>query len=253
MHTTVFKPAKPVGQVSSTEQMIQLTSGHVIAQALYVVAELGIADLLTRGPRSSAELADAAGAHAPSLHRVLRTLASLGVFVEQEDRRFALTALGETLRSDVPGSVRAWALVNCGISWPAYGELVYSVQTGQPAFDRAYGMSVFEYTARHPEAMAVFGKMMVDFHDQETAAVASAYGLSDVKWLVDVGGASGNLLAALVEANPTLRVRCSSAQRSQRQRFSGSMPRVSVIAATFWRETSSRAFRPVPTCMSCHT
>jgi SAM-dependent methyltransferase len=185
--------------------MIQMTSGHVIAQALYVVAELGLADLLATRPRTSAELAQAAGAHAPSLYRVLRTLASLGVFVEQEDQTFRLTPLGATLRSDVPGSVRSWALVNCGICWRPYGELLYSVRTGQPAFDRAFGMSVFDYTARHPEAAAIFAQMLIDFHGQEVAAVASAYSLSGVKSVVDVGGGSGNLLAALLEANPTLR------------------------------------------------
>jgi SAM-dependent methyltransferase len=185
--------------------MIQLTSGHVIAQALYVVSELGIADLLATGSRSGAELAQSVGAHAPSLYRVLRTLASLGVFVEREEQSFALTPLGETLRSDVPGSVRAWALVNCGLSWRAYGELLHSVQTGEPGFDRAYGMSVFEYTARHPEAMAIFGKMMIDFHGPEVAAVAAGYRLPGAKCLVDVGGGSGNLLAAMLEANPHLR------------------------------------------------
>jgi O-methyltransferase domain/Dimerisation domain len=204
MHNTLAAQAEPVGQPSPSEQMIQLTSGHVIAQALYVVAELGIADLLATGPRTSMDLAQAAGAHAPSLYRVLRTLASLGVFVEQDDQTFRLTALGDTLRSDVPGSARAWALVNCGISWRAYGELLYSVRTGQPGFEHAYGMSVFDYTARHPDAMAIFGKMLVDFAAQEVAAVASAYSLSDVKSVVDVGGGSGNLAAALLEANPGL-------------------------------------------------
>src|SRR5262249_62269108 len=103
MHNTLATQAEPVGQPSPSDLMIQMTSGHIIAQALYVVAELGIADLLATRPRSSAELAEANGAHAPSLYRVLRTLASLGVFVEQEDQTFGLTPLGDTLRSDVPG------------------------------------------------------------------------------------------------------------------------------------------------------
>jgi hypothetical protein len=206
MHTTYTLATQPeeVRPPSPTEQMIQMTSGHVIAQALYVVAELGIADLLATGPRTTAELADTTSAHAPSLYRILRTLASLGVFVEQEAQTFALTPLGETLCSDVPGSVRAWALVNCGFGWRAYGELLYAVRTGQPGFDRAYGMSVFDYTARHPEAMAIFGKMLIDFSAQEVAAVASAFSLLDVKSVVDVGGGSGNLLAALLEVNPSL-------------------------------------------------
>jgi len=204
MHNTLATQAEPVGQPSPSEQMIQMTSGHIIAQALYVVAELGIPDLLATGPRTIAELAQTVGAHAPSLYRVLRALASLGVFVEQDDQTFGLTPLGDTLRSDVPGSARAWALVNCGVGWRAYGELLYSVRTGQPGFDRAYGMSVFDYTARHPDAMAIFGKMMVDFHGREVAAVASAYSLSGVRSIVDVGGGSGNLLAALLDANPSL-------------------------------------------------
>ena len=204
MHNTLATQPEPVRQPSPSEQMIQMTSGHVIAQALYVAAELGIADLLATGPHTSAELADTTGVHGPSLYRVLRALASLGVFVEQEGQTFGLTPLGETLRSDVPGSVRAWALVNCGVSWRAYGELLYSVRTGQPGFDRAYGMSVFDYTARHPDALALFGKMLIDFSVQEVAAVASAFSLSDAKSVVDVGGGSGNLLGALLEANPSL-------------------------------------------------
>src|SRR5439155_23962563 len=108
------------------------------------------------------------------LYRLLRTLASLRVFVGHADRPFQITPLGATLRSDVPGSVHAWPLVNCGVTWRAYGELLYSVQTGQPGFDHAFGMSVFDYTARDPDAMAIFDKMMIDFHGQEVAAVASA-------------------------------------------------------------------------------
>lgn len=203
MHNTVIQADAP-SAASTSQQMIQLTSGHIVAQALYVAAELGIADLLAAGARSVAELAQSSGAHAPSLYRVLRTLASLGVFVEEANQTFRITPLGATLRSDVAGSLRSWALVNCGISWPAYGELLYSVQTGQPGFDHTYGMSVFDYTARHPDAMAIFGKMMIDFHGPEVAAVASAYSLSDATSIVDVGGGSGNLLAALLEANPRL-------------------------------------------------
>jgi hypothetical protein len=205
MHNTLAAEAEAATAPSPSEQMIRLTSGHVIAQALYVVAELGVPDFLANRPHTSTELADVTGVHATSLYRVLRTLASHGVFIEEANQTFRLTPLGATLRSDVPGSVRAWARVNCGISWRPYGEMLYSVQTGQPGFDRAYGMSVFEYTARHPDAMAIFGKMMIDLHGQEVAAVASAYSLSDVQSVVDVGGASGHLLAALLDANPGLR------------------------------------------------
>jgi methyltransferase family protein len=174
MYNTFATQAEPVAQPSPSEQMIRMTSGHVIAQALYVVAELGIPDLLATKPSTSAELAHAVGAHAPSLYRVLRTLASLGVFVEQEDQTFGLTPLGGTLRSDVPGSTREWALVNCGVSWRAYGELLYSVRTGQPGFDRAYGMSVFDYTARHPDAE--LDQQDAEFQSEPSRAVIEKQG-----------------------------------------------------------------------------
>jgi hypothetical protein len=184
--------------------MIEMTAAQVFAKAVGVVAELGIADLLASGSRTSVELAAATRVHAPSLYRVLRSLASIGVFDEEEGRTFRLTPLGATLRSDVPESVRDWVLVNCGIAWRPCGELLYSVQTGQPGFDRTYGMPIFEYLAKHPDDAATFARMFVEFHGPEAPAVASAYGLSDVKSLVDIGGGLGNLIAAFLAANPGL-------------------------------------------------
>jgi SAM-dependent methyltransferase len=184
--------------------MIQLACGDILSRTLYIAAELGVADLLASGPRTSADIANVTGVHPPSLHRVLRTLASVGVFLEGEGPEFRLTPLGETLCSDVPGSVRSWLLAHGRIIWRAIGELPYSVETGQPGFDRAYGMPVFEYFAQHPDAAALASRSMLEFHGAEAAAVASACDLADVKSLVDLGGGVGNLLEALLMANPHL-------------------------------------------------
>ena len=190
---------------SPSEQMIEMASAYMRSKAIYVVAELGIADLLATGPLTAAELAAASGAHAASLYRVLRALASLGVFIEEEDQTFRLTSLGSTLRSDAPDSIRNWALINGSVAWRAFGELSHSVRTGQTGFERAFGMPIFEYLARHPDDAAMFARTMIDFHGPEAAAVASAYGLSDVNTLVDLGGGVGNWLTALLNANPNLK------------------------------------------------
>lgn len=221
-------------------QMIQMMTGFVFSQALYVVAELGIADLLAAGPRTSAELAAATGVHPPSLYRVLRTLASLGVFVEEEEQTFRLTALGAALRSDVPESARNFVMT-CGrpLTWRAFGEMLYSVQTGQTGFGRAWGMPIFDYLSQHPNDAAVMGRTMIDIHGPEAAAVAAAYPLSGVKTLVDVGGGFGNLLTALLEANPRLRgvlfeLPHIAAEASQRLSAAGLASRCEVVQGDFF-------------------
>jgi hypothetical protein len=190
---------------SPSQQMIEMTSAYVLSKAIYVVAELGIADLLATGPLTSAKLAGASGVHAPSLYRVLRALASLGVFIEDADQTFRLTSLGSTLRSDVSDSVRNWALINGSVAWRAFGELSHSVRTGRTGFERAFGMPIFEYLACHPDDAAMFARTMIDVHGPEAAAIACAYGLSDVNLLVDLGGGVGNWLTALLNANPNLK------------------------------------------------
>ena len=183
MHNTIAAEAKPATAPLPSEQMIRLTSGHVIAQALYVVAELGVPDFLANRPHTSTELADVTGVHATSLYRVLRTLASHGVFVEEANQTFRLTPLGATLRSDVPGSVRAWARVNCGISWRPYGEMLYSVQTGQPGFDRAsdlFHVFVAAYTMtfeidEEPVFTGMIGEPLLERHSQQLVPQAHRF------------------------------------------------------------------------------
>lgn len=191
-------------QLSPPEQMGRLLTGYWLTQAVYVAAKLGIADLLTSGPRSAADLALATRVHAPSLYRLLRALASVGVFVEQDGQRFALTPLAECLR-DAPGSQRSLALMVGEEQYRAWGELLHCVTTGQTAFDKQYGMPLFDFLAQHPDKAKVFDEAMVGVHGRETAAMLDAYDFSDLGLLVDIGGGNGSLLTGVLQRHPKLR------------------------------------------------
>jgi hypothetical protein len=185
--------------------MTEMLTGYWKAQAVSVAAELGLADLLRDEPRTPTQLAEATGTHAPALHRLLRALASLGVFTEDEQGRFALTPLAETLRGDVPGSLRAVAVMMGAEHFRCWGELLYSVQTGRTAFEKLYGEPIFSYLAARPQAARTFDAAMVGIHGRETAAMLDAYDFSGLGTLVDVGGGNGSLLSATLHRHPQLR------------------------------------------------
>ena len=185
--------------------LFQMVTGYYISRAIYVAATLGIADLLAHGSQPSSALAKATGTHAESLTRVLRLLASVGVFTEQDDRCFALTPLGECLRTGVPGSIRSAALLFAGITQEAWRDLLYSVRTGEPAFHHLFGMDSFSYMAQHPEEAANFDEAMADFTKGIAIAVAATYDFSQFGTIVDVGGGNGMFLEAVLKAHPTLR------------------------------------------------
>jgi hypothetical protein len=126
--------------------MMRMITGAWVAQAVYVAAQLGIADVIaSEGPRSPRDLAERVDANPDALFRVLRALASIGVFTERADGRFALTPLAESLQSDVPGSLRAFAIMMGGEGvWRSWGEVLHTVRTGEPAFDHVFGMPVFD-------------------------------------------------------------------------------------------------------------
>jgi hypothetical protein len=192
--------------VPPTIALYQKLTGTWVAQAISVVAKLGTADALADGPRSVDELAAAAIAHAPSLYRVLRALASVGIFAEDEDGRFRLTPLAEPLRSDAPRSVRAFAIMlGEEWNWRPWGDLLHSVTTGQPAFEHAYGTGIFAYMADRPEAGAIFDAAMTSRSDPDAEAVTAAYDFSTFRTVVYVGGGRGSLLASILRANPDVR------------------------------------------------
>jgi len=173
-------------------------------QLLYVAASLGLADLLTAGPRSSAELARATGTHPPSLHRALRAMVAMGLLAEQADGRFGLTPSGACLRSDVPDSLRGAAILT-GECLPAWGALLHAVRTGEPAFEHARGAGFFAHFSRDTELARHFHADMARQTGPVAAAVAAAYDFSAGGTLVDVGGGHGALLAAVLRRHPGVR------------------------------------------------
>jgi hypothetical protein len=182
----------------------QMMFGFWISQGVSVSAKLGLGDLLKDGPRTAEELAAKTQTHAPSLYRLLRMLASVGVFLEDQDRRFSLTEVGQYLRSDIEGSQRAMAIMSGEEHFRAWCDLLFSVQTGLPAFDHVFGMPVFDWLSGHPEQAAVFDAAMVSVHGRETAAILDAYDFSGIHTLADIGGGNGSVLIATLQKHPQL-------------------------------------------------
>lgn len=184
-------------------QLVQMATGYWVSRIVYAAAKLGLADRLSAGPRSAADLAAETKTHAPSLHRLMRTLAALGILTEREAGRFALTPLGESLRSGAPGAARSTVLFIAGpMGWRGYAEIMHSLETGKTGFEKAFGMPVFEYLGQHPEEAADFTEAMVGIHGAEPPTVAAAYDFSGIGTVVDVGGASGNMLEAILRRYP---------------------------------------------------
>ena len=188
------------------DTMLGHITGYWVSQLVYVAARLGIADQLARGPKTPAALAKKVAAHAPSLRRVLRALASVGVFAETSGGRFRLTPLAATLRSDVPGSLRPFALMLAdGYNWTAWRELLHGTRTGELPFDHVHGMPVFEYLRGHPNEDREFSASMASISGPENDAIARALDFGRFHTLVDVGGAHGHLLATVLRRHRKVR------------------------------------------------
>ena len=190
----------------SPEQMLdRMITGSWVTQAIYVAAETGVADRLDDGPRSADELARETGTHAPSLYRVLRALASVGLFHEDEERRFSLTPMGALLKSDAPGSKRSLARMAGAEFYRSWGGLLSSVETGGPAFDQVFGRPFFQYMDSNPDRWRIYDSAMTGVHDAETVPVLDAYDFGSLRTIVDVGGGNGLALAALLRRYPGAR------------------------------------------------
>jgi len=190
------------GEAELRQRMARLIGGYQLSAAIGAVARLGVADALAASPAEPQELAVRVGADQLSLERVLRVLEDAGLFARLEDGRIALTALGELLRSDVPGSARRGAIASTEEwRWRAYGHLTHSVRTGEPGFRQAHGCGLWEYLAREPDAAAMFKESMSRVASANAAAIVRTYDFSGVQRLVDVGGGHGVLARAVLEAN----------------------------------------------------
>lgn len=195
------RPAR-AQQASNTMVLMNLTAGKWVSQAIAVAAELGIADLLKDGAKSAATIARAVNASEDGVYRLLRALASVGLFAETGERRFRLTPLGKLLRTDSPEALGGYArFVGHESTWRPWGELRHGVRTGEPAFDQVFAMPIFEYFAKMPEAAAIFDAAMTSISTFESKAVLAAYDFSGVGTLVDVAGGHGLLITAILKAN----------------------------------------------------
>jgi O-methyltransferase domain/Dimerisation domain len=185
--------------------MLQIISGFWISRAVYVIAKLGIPDLLKSGPKTADELASATNTHGPSLFRILRALASVGV-LSSADGRFALTPISETLITSAPGSLRWFAVSELGQEhYPAWGNLMHSVKTGEIAFDDFFGMDIWKYFHQNPEDAEVFNNSMSAMTAAANEAILSLYDFSGFTKIVDIGGGHGGLITSILKANPQLK------------------------------------------------
>ncbi|MBX3335184.1 MAG: methyltransferase [Nitrospira sp.] len=193
-------------KLSPPELMRNLAIGYWTSRLVHVAAKLRLADLLKGGSRTVEDLASAADVQPVPLYRLLRALASLGIFAETKGRRFKLTPLAATLQTGVPNSMHAWAMmVNEPWMWDSWKELLPGVKTGEMPFLKAHGMPIFQYLEHHPEDFEVFGESMSSLSQAENPAIAAAYKFPTGRTLVDVGGGHGSLLAAILKANPSLK------------------------------------------------
>lgn len=185
--------------------MLQIISGFWISRAVYVIAKLGIPDLLKSGPKTAEELANATKMHAPSLYRVLRALASVGV-VSSQGEQFALTPLSETLVTDAPGSLRWFTVSELGQEhYPAWGNLMHSVKTGDIAFDHFFGVDIWTYFQQNPEDAAVFNDSMTGVTAAANEEIMTKYDFSGFKKVIDIGGGHGGLITSIVRKNSHVR------------------------------------------------
>jgi O-methyltransferase domain/Dimerisation domain len=187
-------------------QVLSISLGYVMGQAMHAAATLRIPDAMATGPASPAEISAATGTHPPSLERLLRTLASGGIVTRTDDGRYQLTTMGETLRSDVPGSVRDAVLwVSAPMHYGSCGDLAHAVKTGQPAFDGIFGSTYFDHLARDAESSRVWDAGMANFSSMEDHPIAHACTVPDRACVVDIGGGQGGFLAEILTANPSVR------------------------------------------------
>jgi len=188
-----------VEQQTPQAQLMHMATAHWVSSVVYVAAQMNLADHLAEAPMTAADLAQSTKCDASSLYRIMRTLAGMGILTEDSDHQFSLAPLGEALRTNTPGSVRSAVLFLAGaLNTQSLGQLHYSVQTGKTAFEKVFGMGLFEWLAKHPVDASMFSEAMNGLNRGDHEAVAKAYDFSQTGTVVDVGGARGFLLATVL-------------------------------------------------------
>ncbi len=192
-------------QTPPSAVMMQMLFGYSVSRAVGIAAELGIADLIKNAPKTADDLAALTGSHPRSLYRLLRACASVGVFSEDADNRFSLTPLAECLCSDNPESLRAFAImITSDIQFKMWAELPYSIKTGEPAFDKVFGMPNFDYYFSHEKEGKIFNDAMTSLSMGSSMIVLENYDFTGIKRLVDVGGGHGFLLVSILKKYPEM-------------------------------------------------
>ena len=239
--------ASRTSPVRPYDVLFDMVIGKWISQALGTVVALGVPDRLAKGARRCSDMAREADVSEDGLYRLLRALASVGLFMESADRRFKLSGMGQLLRSDHPESLAGFArFVAHDSTWQPWGQLGYSVKTGMPAFDHVFNAPIFEHFSRNPEAAAVFDGAMTSISAREARATSDAYDFKGVVTLMDVAGGHGRLLATVLLRHKRMRgvlfdlphVASGAAATFARAGITG---RVRIESGDFFRELPSGA------------
>jgi hypothetical protein len=189
---------------AASKRLYDMMIGYRGSQLVYVAAKLGIADLIDEGGATVDELASRTGADRNSLLKLLRGLSFLGILSEAPDGRYLVDELGALLRDDAPGGLRVRSIMNGEEQYLAYSQLLHTVMTGEPGFDKALGQGFWAYLDDHPAEAEVFNRSMAGSIGERYDALVEAYDFADVQTVVDVGGGVGGLTCALLEAFPHL-------------------------------------------------
>ena len=197
-------PLTPGARPSPRNVLMRYLVGNQVQQAIHVAASLRVADALADGPMYAEELAPRVGAQPQPLRRLLRTLASLGVFGLEPDGRFALTPISALLRDGTPDSLRAFAIWSGSVGYQAFGSLDHTIRTGAPAFEHLFGAGFFEYLAEHPDVGDLFDDVM-SWNTRPLCPLLAKRDFSAATHVVDLGGGRGELLAAVLSAHGHLR------------------------------------------------
>lgn len=182
-------------------KLTEMSYAYVLSRAIHVAATLGIADHLVQGPKSANELAILVGAEPQPLYRLLRMLASHDIFLEQ-DHSFVLTPIAQLLVTSNPDSLRLLLMKEDESRWNAYGDLLYSVKTGKPAFNHHYGIGYFDYITKNQQLSQSFDLGMANLSAKENSLIANSFDFSTYRSIVDLGGGIGGLLAEILKKNP---------------------------------------------------
>ena len=196
---------KTIDPQTAQQLVFQLGTGYILSAALHVAAALGIADKLAEGPRRISELAKAADVSEDALYRILRSLSSAGVFVENAPRQFSNNVASEQLKAGTTGLHEMVLWMSDSFHFNVYADIMHSVKTGLPAVEKTLGMPVFEYFPKHPDLSERFNNAMTAFSAMVIPAVLKAYDFSGIGTLVDVAGGHGQVLTSILKAYPSMR------------------------------------------------